>query len=123
MENPVILINSRKFQKPGFSLIEILVVIAILSFCLLPLFGLFTSGMRGGAKIADINNAVPLATDLMEIMINRPPEEFQLPRNEQQKKGKFLCELVVIPMDGLSKIAITVSHGRETLSLATIVAW
>lgn len=111
----------KRWIRSAFSLVEILVVIAILSTCLLPLFGLFSFGTRGTGKIADMNSAVNLATDLMEIIINKPHEEFLLPRNEEFSKGKFLCKLNIVPMNGLAEVVVSVSQGSASIKLVTMV--
>ena len=109
--------------KRAFSLVEILVVVAILSCCLIPLYSVFSFGIRGTENITASTEAVTLATDLMELIVNKPSEEFIHPRSEKHSRGKYGCELTITPGDGMSEVIVTVSRDEKSVKLVTIVPY
>ncbi len=107
----------------AFSLVEILVVVAILSCCLIPLYSVFSFGIRGTESIASTTEAVNLATDLMELIVNKPCEEFIHPRSEKYNRGKYACTLTITPRDGISEVIVTVFRDAKSVKLVTIVPY
>lgn len=64
--------NQRAFSNAGFSLLEVILSMAILAILSIPLMSYFTQSMKYNAKMADKQHASHLAQEVMENLKNQP---------------------------------------------------
>lgn len=64
--------NQRAFSNAGFSLLEVILSMAILAILSVPLMSYFTQSMKYNAKMADKQHASNLAQEVMENLKNQP---------------------------------------------------
>lgn len=64
--------NQRAFSNAGFSLLEVILSMAILAILSIPLMSYFTQSMKYNAKMADKQHASNLAQEVMENLKNQP---------------------------------------------------
>ena len=64
--------NQRALSNAGFSLLEVILSMAILAILSVPLLSYFTQSMKYNAKMADKQHASNLAQEVMENLKNQP---------------------------------------------------
>lgn len=64
--------NQRAFSNAGFSLLEVILSMAILAILSIPLMSYFTQSMKYNVKMADKQHASNLAQEVMENLKNQP---------------------------------------------------
>ena len=64
--------NQRALSNAGFSLLEVILSMAILAILSIPLMSYFTQSMKYNAKMADKQHASHLAQEVMENLKNQP---------------------------------------------------
>ena len=64
--------NQRTLSNAGFSLLEVILSMAILAILSIPLLSYFTQSMKYNAKMADKQHASNLAQEVMENLKNQP---------------------------------------------------
>ena len=64
--------NQRALSNAGFSLLEVILSMAILAILSIPLLSYFTQSMKYNAKMADKQHASNLAQEVMENLKNQP---------------------------------------------------
>ena len=64
----------RELRDAGFTLIEVIVAITILSVCLVMIMQLFSAGLRASRASCDYTKAVIYAKDIMEEMSGSPEQ-------------------------------------------------
>lgn len=96
----------------GFTLIEVMVAVAILAICIVTIMQLFSGGLRSSKMAKDYTRAVIYAKEKMEETLLKPVAgagEF----NDDLNKNKFRWEAEVSPYNELSLAGL----GSETKPL------
>ena len=113
------LIINRKLSKKGFSLIELMVAVAILAIAVLGIFLAFSSAWMGMAEGRDITVATNYARGEMEAIKNKPFETLSTEETTNYE-GKFSISTSITNeiIDGeartdLKRVTTTVSWERR----------
>lgn len=124
------------FTERGFSLIEILVALFILTFAVLGTIGLLTSNIKNSRFAAQINEATTLAQDRLEALKNvafsavvaaNYPDETLLDVNGVSGSGIYSRTTAInTTVTNLKPVAVTVSWNRDgtthSVVLRTIIS-
>jgi len=110
------LIINRKLSKKGFSLIELMVTVAILSMAVLGIFLAFSNARMGMAVGRDITVATNYARGEMETIKNEPFETLSTEGPTDYTEGKFSISTTItneviggIARNNLKRVTTTVS--------------
>lgn len=125
--------------KDGFSLIETIIVLAVLSIAAVGVLSVFSAGMQGSADPLIVNQALLLAREKMEeafaqkrvsgfgavTTINPGAPAFPAPFNTYSWSRVVDCDPGFVPCPGeYKRVTITVSWnaGTDSVSLVTLIA-
>jgi len=89
----IVLIINKKLWKKGFSLIELMVAVAILALAIFGIFQAYSTGFMGMADARDITVATNYAREAMEEIKNKTFEIIEISEGTRtpidDEKGKF----------------------------------
>jgi len=113
----------KKGQSKGFTLLEVLIAIVVLSVALLALAGLQIISIRGNSFGNHMTEAITLAKDLMEEMKNTDWENIQGNSNDPVGASGITYHRVctVTEQDNIKTVAVKVSwdNGNHQATLVT----
>ena len=115
----------RMKDQKGFTLLEVLISIIILSVALLALAGLQVISIRGNSFGGTMTEAITLARDRIEDMKRDDWDNVVCGRDTQVARGISYARNWVVQMVGQTKeVTVTVSwdNGNHQVSLATTLA-
>jgi len=123
----MIIIN-RKLSKKGFSLIELMVAVAILAIAVLGIFLAFSSAWMGMAVGRDITVATNYARGEMEAIKNKPFETLSTEEPANYTEGKFSISTNIIneiigdvERNDLKRVITTVSWEDREVKLEMLI--
>jgi len=119
-------------EEGGFSLVEVMVAVALLAMVLIPIFIMFFEGINLTSRSTDLNLAVNCAQDKMEEIRNMPhslitigtwPDEEVLANNRTFVRHVTVANSNVVGADeNLKKIIVEVYWEHEGATLSTSLA-
>ena len=123
----MIIIN-KKLSKKGFSLIELMVAVAILAIAVLGIFLAFSSAWMGMAVGRDITVATNYARGEMEAIKNKPFETLSTGETPNDYEGKFSISTNIIneiigdvERNDLKRVITTVSWEDRGVKLEMLI--
>jgi prepilin-type N-terminal cleavage/methylation domain-containing protein len=114
-------------RNKGFTLVEVMIAILVLSVALLALAGLQIVSIRGNSFGNHMTEAITLAKDLMEEMKNREWEEIQGSTDDPLGASGVtyhrVCTVVTEP-SGIRRVTVEVTwdNGKHRVALVTKIA-
>jgi len=116
----------KRGESKGFTLVEVLVAIVLLSVALLALAGLQIMSIRGNSFGNHMTEAVTLAKDVMEEMKNTQWEQIQGSTDDPQGASGIVYHRVcsVTPSDEIKTVTVRVTwdNGNHQVALVTKIA-
>ena len=124
---------NRTAEESGYSLVEVMVAIVVLTLAILPMVGMFDAAIRAANASGDYDEARTCAVQQLEQVKSLPYETVEdgLPGGVCEPSG-FGYTIVAQPIgadlrdgaggEGLSRITVTVNRGENSYSATGVVS-